>query len=171
METTNSLKISYFDTLLGQVAAISDEEFLYLLEFVDRTGFDRQMKRLESRAKTSIISGSTGIIASIESELKAYFARSLKEFKTPLKLFGTNFQKLVWSGLQQIPYGQTKSYMSQAESIGKPTSVRAVGNANGLNQIAIVVPCHRVIGSNGNLCGYAGGIKRKKWLIDFEKGI
>ena len=101
-------------------------------------------------------------------QLEGYFARELQEFDLPLVLRGTPFQIRVWRALQQIPYGQTRSYAEQARTIGAPDAVRAVGSANGRNPIPIVVPCHRVIGSNGKLTGFGGGLPLKRWLLDLE---
>jgi methylated-DNA-[protein]-cysteine S-methyltransferase len=101
-------------------------------------------------------------------QLTAYFARELRDFDLPLVLKGTPFQVRVWEALQQIPYGQTRSYAQQARLVGAPDAVRAVGAANGRNPIPIVVPCHRVIGSNGKLTGFGGGLPLKRWLLDLE---
>jgi AraC family transcriptional regulator of adaptative response/methylated-DNA-[protein]-cysteine methyltransferase len=102
-------------------------------------------------------------------ELKAYFAGSLRQFKTPIILIGTPFQQVVWKAVQEIPYGQTRSYADIARAIGKPKAVRAVGTAIGANPIWVIVPCHRVIQSNGGLGGYAGGLERKRWLLEHER--
>ena len=102
-------------------------------------------------------------------QLKQYFARQRQDFDLPLGAKGTEFRKLVWQQLCQLPYGQTVSYSDIANAIGNDKAVRAVGAANGANPIAIVVPCHRVIGKNGTLTGYAGGLNRKQWLLDFEQ--
>ncbi len=163
------LKASWLDTKLGSMIAIADETGLYLLEFVDRRGLEREVERLRLRTKAAIIPGVTAPITSITLELESYFDGKLTDFKTPLHLLGSPFQRLVWEELMRIPYGQTRSYMAQAEAIGKTTAYRAVANANGANQLAIVIPCHRIINSNGYLGGYAGGITRKQWLIDHEK--
>ena len=101
-------------------------------------------------------------------QLDAYFNRSLRQFDLPLDMQGTDFQRQVWKRLQAIPYGQTASYLDVANALGKPKAVRAVGAANGQNPISIVVPCHRVIGSNGDLIGYGGGLWRKEWLLRHE---
>jgi len=163
------LKASWLDSPLGPMLAVSDEEALYLLEFVERRGLEQEIARLRIKMKTAIIAGHTHPIASIEAELKAYFEGTLQAFKTPLHIMGSPFQQLVWSELMRIPYGQTRSYLDQAKAIGKATACRAVANANGANQIAIVIPCHRIINSNGHLGGYGGGVARKQWLIDHEK--
>lgn len=162
------LKASCIDSPLGPMLAVSDEKALYLLEFFERRGLEREIERLRIKMKSAITPGQTDPIASIEAELKSYFEGTLKEFNTSLHITGSPFQKLVWSELMRIPYGQTRSYLDQAKAIGKETACRAVANANGRNQIAIVIPCHRIINSNGNLGGYGGGITRKQWLIDHE---
>ena len=154
------------DTPLGPMIAVANEKALYLLEFVNRRGLEREMERL---SKSAIIPGRTPPIDSIEQELCLYFDGTLKEFKTPLFLLGSPFQKRVWEQLRKIPYGETISYSDQAAAMGNPAARRAVARANGTNQIAIVIPCHRVINSNGELGGYGGGITIKKWLIDHEK--
>lgn len=170
MKHDTILKSTWIDTPLGEMLAISDEKSLYLLEFAERRGLEREIERLRVKIKTEIIPGNTSPIDSIKSELKSYFEGSLKKFKTPLQLFGSSFQQSVWSELMRIPYGETRSYAEQAIAIGKETAYRAVANANGANQLAIVIPCHRIINKNGDLGGYGGGIHRKKWLIAHEKG-
>jgi AraC family transcriptional regulator, regulatory protein of adaptative response / methylated-DNA-[protein]-cysteine methyltransferase len=163
------LKASWLDTKLGPMIAIADETSLYLLEFVDRRGLELEVERLRLKTKAAIIPGVTDPIKSITLELESYFDGKLTQFKTPLHLLGSPFQRLVLDELMRIPYGQTQSYMAQAEAIGKATAYRAVANANGANQLAIVIPCHRIINSNGDLGGYGGGITRKQWLIEHEK--
>ncbi len=163
------LKASWLDTRLGPMVAIGDEEALYLLEFVDRRGLEREVERLRQRTRSAILPGTTAVIQSIKNELSQYFESTLKTFKTPLYLLGSPFQKHVWEELQRIPYGETRSYAQLAVTIGKPSAFRAVANANGANQFAIVIPCHRVINSNGELGGYGGGLPRKKWLIAHER--
>lgn len=165
------LKASWLDTRLGPMIAIADEEALYLLEFVDRRGLEREIERLRKKTKSVIIPGSSQPIRSIERELLDYFEGRLTEFRTPLKLLGSPFQIKVWERLRQISPGQTTSYAEMATAIGKPSAYRAVAQANGANQLAIVIPCHRVISSNGDLAGYGGGLSRKRWLLDHEKSI
>lgn len=165
----NILKAAWLDTPLGPMIAIADEYALYLLEFVDRRGLEREIEKLRIKTKAAIIPGSNAPLKSIATELKFYFAGSLKEFKTTLRLLGSPFQQRVWQELIRIPYGETRSYLAQAMAIGKQSAYRAVANANGANQLAIVIPCHRIINSNGELGGYGGGIARKKWLIEHEQ--
>jgi methylated-DNA-[protein]-cysteine S-methyltransferase len=108
------------------------------------------------------------ILEATEAQLKAYFARKLDKFSLPLDFIGTEFQKKVWEALLTIPFGQTRSYQQIAQQIGHPKAMRAVGAANGKNPISIVVPCHRVIGANGKLTGFAGGLRTKEYLLDVE---
>lgn len=162
------LKASWIDTRLGPMIAIADEAGLYLLEFACRRGLEREVERLRIKTKAAIIPGVADPIKSITLELESYFEGKLKEFNTPLHLLGSPFQKLVWNELMRIPYGTTRSYMAQATSIGKNKAYRAVANANGANQLAIIIPCHRIINKSGDLGGYGGGITRKKWLLEHE---
>lgn len=165
----NILKSSWIDSLLGPILAISDEEGLFLLEFIGRRGLGKEIERLKIKTKSVIIPGRSAAIDLVKEELERYFSGKLKEFKTPIHLLGSDFQQAVWKELMRIPCGDVRSYMTQAIAIGKPTGYRAVANANGANQLAIIVPCHRIINSNGNLGGYGGGIEKKKWLIEHEK--
>jgi AraC family transcriptional regulator of adaptative response/methylated-DNA-[protein]-cysteine methyltransferase len=163
-----ALKESYIKTPIGEVIAIANEEKLLLLEFVDCRGIEGEIERLKKQTKSSIEPGTNKVLQSIEKELREYFAGKLKTFKTPLALSGTSFQESVWRALNKIPYGETRSYAQVAQSLGKPTAFRAVANANGANQLAIVIPCHRVINSNGELGGYGGHVHRKEWLLKHE---
>jgi len=166
---TAMLVQSQIATPLGLMVAIANKDALYLLEFVDGRGVDREIERLQQQTKSTIIHGTTAPLVSIEQELQAWFDGTLKVFKTPWLLMGSPFQQEVWNALCHIPYGETRSYLEQAMSIGRPSACRAVANANGANQLAIIIPCHRIINSNGALGGYGGGIARKQWLIKHEK--
>jgi AraC family transcriptional regulator of adaptative response/methylated-DNA-[protein]-cysteine methyltransferase len=161
------LSATQFDTPLGSMIAISDQNALYLLEFASRKGLESEIYKLKKNAL--ITHGDSSPLTSIKNEIEDYFAGKLIEFKTPLFILGSTFQKKVWYELTKIPYGQTRSYLEQATALGNPTSYRAVANANGANQFAIIIPCHRVINNNGRLGGYGGGIANKQWLINFEK--
>lgn len=163
------LKAEWIDTRLGPMIAMVDDNALYLLEFADRRGLEREVERLRKKLKTAIIPGRTAITDSIQKELADYFTGSLKHFETPIAYAGSDFQKSVWEQLRKIPYGKTRSYSEQAKIIGNASAVRAVARANGANQLAIIVPCHRVIGSDGKLTGYAGGLARKQWLLEHEQ--
>ncbi|MEM6432074.1 MAG: methylated-DNA--[protein]-cysteine S-methyltransferase, partial [Deinococcota bacterium] len=160
------LTATWLDTPLGAMLAVTDEQALYLLEFVDRRALETELVRL--RKRYTILPGKTQISQQLLTELDAYFAGTSSTFQTPLHLMGTTFQTSVWQHLQTIPAGQTYSYKHLANALGKPTAVRAVAAANGANQLAILVPCHRVIGSDGNLRGYGGGLARKRWLLEHE---
>lgn len=165
------LKAAWLDLPVAPMIAIADEIELYLLEFMDRGRLEREMERLRHQLKAAIIPGETLPIVSIRKELDQYFTGQLKEFKTPLGLLGSTFQQSVWAELKKIPIGTTCSYAELACRVGNPKAYRAVANANGANQLAIIIPCHRVIKRNGELGGYGGGIRRKQWLIDHEEKI
>jgi AraC family transcriptional regulator of adaptative response/methylated-DNA-[protein]-cysteine methyltransferase len=169
MSLLQEVSQSLLDTPLGPMVAIANDHVLYLLEFVDRQGLEREVDCLKQKMKFCIIPGKTSVIDSIEDELAQYFNGTLYEFKTPIFFVGSSFQKNVWEALQKIPFGETRSYADIAKTIGKPTAFRAVALANSMNQFALVIPCHRVINSNGELGGYSGGISRKSWLLNHEK--
>ena len=167
MEKT--LKSLPIETRLGPMLAVADDQALYFLEFIDRCGLKQKFEWLKKKTHSIIVPGYTPIIHSIEDELLRYFAGTLQQFKTPVHLIGTDFEQRVWHELQAIPFGQTRSYAQIAQAIGKPTAYRAVAKANSANVLPILIPCHRVISSDGKLSGYAGGVKRKEWLINHEK--
>ncbi len=167
IKIVNSATIS---TPLGSMIALADERALYFLQFHDNKNNDKQIKKLQKEIYTTVIEKSSNpIIELLAYELSHYFAGTLQKFQTPIHFFGTIFQKAAWRALIEIPYGKTQTYAYQACSIGNNYAYRAIGNANSANSIAIVVPCHRVIASNGRIGGYAGGIERKKWLLEHEK--
>ena len=154
---THPRYIAPLQTPLGRFLAVVDAEgTLVALDFDARTSRWKDLPPDERRART--------VITAVER----YFAGKLREFKLPLAPEGTPFQKRVWAELCRIPYGATISYAELAQRIGDPQAVRAVGTANGANPIAIVVPCHRVIGSDGTLTGYAGGLDKKRALLELE---
>lgn len=163
------LRAAWIDTPLGPMMAIADEHKLYLLEFIDRRGLEREVERLRQRTRMVIIPGMTEPIQSIEQEILAYFAGDLKRFRTPLALLGSPFQQSVWQLLMNIPPGETRSYLDLARALNRPTAFRAVAQANGANQLAIIIPCHRVINMSGELGGYGGGLTRKSWLLEHER--
>lgn len=162
-----ALLASWLDSPLGPILAVAGEDQLVLLEFVERRGLERELLRL--RESAAIVPGRSAPIDQIERELAEYFAGERLAFETPIELRGTDFQRTVWNELLRIPPGETRSYQQLANSLGRPTAFRAVAQANGANQLAIVVPCHRVINSNGELGGYGGGVPRKRWLLDHER--
>jgi AraC family transcriptional regulator of adaptative response/methylated-DNA-[protein]-cysteine methyltransferase len=153
---------------MGRMITIADEDALYLLEFTNRKNMRRQFDRLRKVQNRALLPGRTQITEMIVVELEAYFTGHLSDFKTPLATSGTDFQKQTWDALQTIPHGETRSYAQLAEMIGKPAAVRAVASANANNGLALIIPCHRVISKNGGLGGYAGGLTRKRQLLDLE---
>ncbi|MFN3233809.1 MAG: methylated-DNA--[protein]-cysteine S-methyltransferase [Gammaproteobacteria bacterium] len=167
---SKKLLIAKITTPLGPMAAIVDDDYLYLLEFEDCKGLEKEVDRLKKSMRAEIVSGRTRITDQIERELEGYFKGQSFVFSTPCFLLGSDFQKAVWKELRKIPAGKTRSYVDIANSIGKLKAYRAVANANGANQLALIVPCHRVINKNGQLGGYAGGVDKKTWLLAHEKG-
>ena len=163
------LKADWIETPLGAMLAVSDYERLHLLEFFDRKALPGELERLRKETRSAICFGDAPPIASIAAELDAYFTGRSATFNTPIALNGSAFAKSVWNELQRVPGGVTISYTELARRLGYTGAVRAVARANGENQIAIVVPCHRVTGANGDLAGYGGGLWRKRWLILHER--
>ncbi|MCC6661886.1 MAG: methylated-DNA--[protein]-cysteine S-methyltransferase [Phycisphaerales bacterium] len=123
---------------------------------------------MKRRFKAGAAPGQHRHLATLRRELSAYFAGGLRRFTVPLAVRGTEFQVKVWEALRRIPHGQTRSYATVAGEVGRPSAVRAVARANGDNRIAIIIPCHRVIGSDGSLTGYGGGLWRKERLLEIE---
>lgn len=165
----NKVYFSQFGTPIGDMLAMETDRGICLLEFVDRDGLDLEVHGILKKARGKLIDGGRNFSALLAEEMEAYFLECKSPFSTPLDLFGTEFQLRVWNSLTEIPAGMTCTYSQLAEKIGKSDAVRAVGNANARNPVAIVVPCHRVIGANGDLRGYGGGLWRKEWLLQHEK--
>jgi len=163
------LNIIRFTTPLGPMFACASDEGICLLEFTDRRMLETEFKDLCARLNAVILPGKNKYLDQVKTEIREYFSGKREHFSVPLHTPGTPFQISVWKILQDIPYAETRSYKQQAEILGKPKAIRAVGSANGHNRIAIIIPCHRVIASDGGLAGYGGGLHRKKWLIEFEK--
>ena len=158
------------DTPLGSIVAGATDEGLCLLEFADRRMLENQIKRLERLLKRPLVPGEHPHLTQIGDELQRYFAGTLRAFTVPLVFRGTPFEERVWRHLLEIPYGETCSYADLAGRVNAPGAQRAVGRANGMNRIAIVIPCHRVVNSDGKLGGYGGGLWRKHWLLSLESG-
>ena len=165
------LAADWLDTPLGGMIAVADDRSLHLLDFVDGKGLPAELKRLSAGAQGRIALGRTPALDRTEAELASYFAARSASFTVPLALRGTPFHREVWQALRAIPPGETISYGTLAARLGRPTSARAVARANGMNKIAIIIPCHRVIGADGSLTGYAGGLWRKQALIDIEQRL
>ena len=160
-----------FGTPLGQMLVLADRQGLRLLEFVDRRGLENEIGRLRRRLQCAVVPGTNATLEAVEGQLRRYFAGESFEFDLPLAPVGSAFQQEVWAALRRIPAGKTRSYAEIAAEIGQPGAQRAVGRANGSNVIAIVIPCHRVIGANGSLSGYGGGVWRKQRLLDYERAF
>lgn len=160
---------AYVEMEPGLMVMAATEKGICMFEFADCKHLELELKQLTDAFKATLMPGESPHFETLKKQMSEYFKGERKEFDVPLDLVGTEFQKQVWLSLTQIPYGQTTTYARQAELIGKPKAVRAVANANGKNKISIILPCHRVIGSNGTLTGYGGGIERKKWLLELER--
>lgn len=156
------------ETPLGAMVAIASDDALWLLEFADRRGLPGQRKTLARIAPRGARGGENALLRRVAEQLGEYFEGTRRDFDLPLALVGSPFQREAWDALLRIPYGETRSYGQQAALLARPEAVRAVARANGENRLAIVVPCHRVVGADGRLTGYGGGVARKRWLLDHE---
>lgn len=165
----NLLNAHFITTPIGKMLSLSDDDYLYLLEFTDRRGLEREIERLRISQNFRIIPGKNKVNQEVERQLQLYFDKKLETFEIPLFKKGTTFQKQVWQILETIPPGETLTYKEIAKRLGNESKVRAVGNANGANQLAIIIPCHRVIKTSGEFGGYAGGLERKQYLLQLEK--
>ncbi len=130
---------------------------------------EKQLDELQKHYNGIILPGKNIHLTKVKKEIAEYFEGNRKVFSVPLDIVGTDFRKKVWKVLQEIPFGKTSSYKEQAIAVGNIKAIRAVASSNGANKISIIIPCHRVIGSNGSLTGYASGLHKKKWLLNFEK--
>jgi AraC family transcriptional regulator of adaptative response/methylated-DNA-[protein]-cysteine methyltransferase len=163
------ITVTRLPTPLGPMLAGATDEGVCLLEFLDRRMLETQLARLTRRLRAGWLPGNHRHLDALRLQLDEYFTGTRTAFALPLVLAGTPFQEAVWRELQTIPYGETRSYQSQAERLGRPAAVRAVARANGDNRLAILIPCHRVIGKNGQLTGYGGGLWRKRHLLNLER--
>jgi AraC family transcriptional regulator, regulatory protein of adaptative response / methylated-DNA-[protein]-cysteine methyltransferase len=169
LDSTPILFADWIETPLGSMITVCSNSQMHLLEFVDRKALKSELAKLDALAKGKVGIGRTQPGAQIKSELDQFFDGVSSNFSTPLAYGGSAFAQSVWDELRQIPPGQTRSYSEIAKRIGRPSATRAVARANGANQIALVVPCHRVIGADGSLTGYGGGLWRKQKLLEIEK--
>lgn len=163
------IDLKRIDTPLGPMIVCATKDGVCLLEFTNRKMLETELKDLAKKLNAVIAQGDNPHNEKAAKQLSEYFDGNRKKFDLPLFTPGTAFQNKVWKELQGIPYGAARSYKEQAIAVGNAESVRAVATANGMNRIAIIIPCHRVIGSDGNLTGYAGGLWRKKFLLELEK--
>lgn len=168
-KTQRIIDLKRLETPLGTMFACAVSEGVCLLEFTDRKMLETEFTQLAKTLNAVIVQGENDHFNLLEQQLEEYFAGKRQVFTVPLFTPGSAFQNEVWSMLRKIPYGETRTYTQQANAIDKPAAVRAVANANGLNKISILIPCHRVIGADGSLTGYGGGLWRKQWLLDLEK--
>ena len=162
------IKTRRIDSPIGPMVAAATDDGVCLLEFADRRALQKQIGTLTRRFDGRVVPGDNEHLRQLESELREYFAGSRRDFLVPLVVRGTAFQEKVWRALRAISYGETRSYVELARALGEPHAHRAVGRANGDNRIGILIPCHRVVRADGTLCGYGGGLWRKKYLLDLE---
>ena len=165
------LLADWIDTPLGAMVAVACRHKLHLLEFADRKALPREVAKLQKRQPGGLGFGRPEVIDQAAAELTEYYAGRAARFDTPLAYHGTAFEAEVWRALRDIPAGETRSYGQLAKDLGRPGSSRAVARANGANQIAVMIPCHRVLGADGTLTGYGGGLWRKQRLIEIERDL
>ncbi len=168
---TRLLTAAWMETPLGPMLAIAGDRGLELLEFVDRRALETELREMRRTLGSPVVPGDHPILRQTRQELAEYFEGRRREFTMPVNQRGSDFQLKAWRALCRIPYAETRSYSDMAREVGSPAAVRAIGRVNGQNRIAIIVPCHRVIRSDGTLCGYGGGRWRKQWLLDHERAF
>lgn len=162
--------MSWVESPLGLLVAGASTRGLCLLEFSNPRRLATQVASLRQRFQCRLVHGEHALLDQLSDELGCYFAGTLTEFTLPLDSPGTEFQRRVWDTLRRIPYGEMRSYNQIARELDSPGASRAVGHANGLNRVSIVIPCHRVVNADGKLGGYGGGLWRKQYLLDLEQG-
>ncbi len=160
--------VDRIDTPIGPMLGGATEEHVVLLEFMDRRMLRTQLTRIARALRCTFDTADAEPLVRLRAQLDEYFAGERREFDLPLDTPGSAFQRQVWEELRRIPAGETRSYLDVARALGRPAAVRAVARANGDNRIAIIIPCHRVVGSNGQLVGYGGGLWRKRRLLELE---
>jgi AraC family transcriptional regulator of adaptative response/methylated-DNA-[protein]-cysteine methyltransferase len=168
-DAIDSVSLAWIESPLGPLIAGADDRGVCLLEFSDRRMLEAQLKTLKQRLRRPLVPGEHHHLERLRQELAEYFAGTRKVFEVPIHAPGTPFQEKVWNALLTVPFGELRSYEQIAVAIGSPKAVRAVGRANGMNRIAIVIPCHRVVGKDGTPTGYGGGIWRKQHLLELER--
>ena len=165
----NQIYIQYYKTKIGEIILGSFDSKLCLLDFRYRRMRSTVDNRIKKGLDAEFIEQNDEILTKTKLQLDEYLAGNRKQFEIPLLTVGTDFQKSVWNALLKVPYGTTSTYLQLAKDINNPKAVRAVANANGANSIGIIIPCHRIIGTNGELVGYGGGLAVKKRLLKLEK--
>jgi AraC family transcriptional regulator, regulatory protein of adaptative response / methylated-DNA-[protein]-cysteine methyltransferase len=161
--------LSWLPSPLGPLVVGATSDGVCLLEFSEPQRLEAQLAAVRKTFRTPVVPGSNEHLDKLKQELEGYFAGLLRQFSVPLIYPGTDFQRRVWGQLLKIPYAETRSYEDIAVAVGQPKAVRAVGRTNGMNRIAIVIPCHRVVNKGGQLGGYGGGLRRKQFLLDLER--
>ncbi|QSZ41828.1 methylated-DNA--[protein]-cysteine S-methyltransferase [Sulfurimonas aquatica] len=164
-----NINISYYNKCGVNYRLGSYDEKLCLLESIHSKNRVKTKNRLQKGLDADYVESEDAVLKQTAKELNEYFEGKRKNFDVPLVMVGSEFQKSVWEALLKIPYSETSTYKDQAKSIGNEKAVRAVANANGANAISIIIPCHRIIGSDGSLTGYAGGLELKQRLLEIEK--
>jgi len=165
----NTIRCRLISTPIGTMLAGASDRAIGWLEFVEDGEADVSRARMEKKFRQQAVDGTSALLNTLEQELARYFRGALKRWSLPMDRRGTEFQQRVWSALEEIPFGETRSYADIARAVGRPKAVRAIGRANGSNGIYLLVPCHRVIASDGSISGYGGAVWRKEWLLDMEK--
>lgn len=165
------IRTTTLDTPMGRVVAAATAQGLCLLEFGPDDRVERQLDALESLLEATTEIGASAHLDALDRELREYFKGSLRAFTVPTHTPGTTFQQRVWAELKNIPYATTIAYRDLALRLNAPSAVRAVGGANGANRVMLVIPCHRVIGADGSLTGFGGGVELKQQLLDHEQSI
>ncbi|HTL16161.1 MAG TPA: methylated-DNA--[protein]-cysteine S-methyltransferase [Patescibacteria group bacterium] len=168
-KTGERVVVTMLESPLGPMLAGANDQGIVLLEYTDRRMLEHNLKSMRRRFDCGVVPGRHPLLEQLGEELKQYFSGRLKQFQVPLASRGTEFQNRVWDELRRIPYAETISYDELARRIGQPTAQRAVARANGMNHVCILIPCHRVIGKDGSLTGYGGGLWRKRLLLELEK--
>ena len=169
LKTRECVRVSTLPSPVGLLITAATRDGVCMLEFADRKALMSQAASLKRWFDQPIVPGTNERLEELHAEMAEYFEKKRTAFTIPLAIRGTPFQRQVWERLLAIPYGETRSYRDIAIEIENPGAVRAVGRTNGLNRIAIVIPCHRVVRDDGTLCGYGGGLWRKRWLLDHEQ--
>ena len=162
---------AFLDTPIGRMLAVASDAGLHALEFVDHPDLPPTEAAAAVVARRPVRLGDHPVLSAAATQLLEYFAGRRRDFDLPLELRGTPFRLRVWQALRRIPFGATSTYARLALDVGSPSAVRAVGGANGANPVPVIVPCHRVIASDGTLCGFGGGVWRKRWLLEHERAV
>ena len=171
MDFPLTLQADWLDTPLGTMLVAGNDEHVHLVCFIEKASLVRKAAILQKGLKAWLELGESASVTAAKRELAEYFAGRRRKFETPVKSVGTAFQERVWDELRTVPFGETVSYVDLAKTIGRPAAFRAVAQANAQNPAAVLMPCHRIVNGDGSIGGYNAGIERKRWLLDFEKGI